>query len=446
MLKSWSRLFILTIGMPLFLGMLTACGGASGNSNGSNNAPAGSTLIRIATDYPVSGKDASAGKAAENGAHLAVDQANQNNFLPGYTFEFVPRDDVGPQNIHDPATGRKNVVDLVNDALVAGIVGPLNTNVAQTELPVAKQAPIALISPSTTDDCLTQTTPASVCDGTNNKLSTYRPTDKVTFFRIATLDQYQGLALADFSFKIQGYKKAFLVDDTGTYGVSLASAFNAAWLKSGGSVLGQQSIPITSNSLPRLLTTIAATNPDVIFFGGNDSTASLMRQQMMQVPTLKSIPLVGGNALQTSAFAQAIQPLGGGPVFTSQAFIDASDASKLDSARDFIPRYNAVYGATTLSAYSGGSYDCAMILMQAIKAVIQKGVQTPKDSTDAAQALVFRQAIIDTIQHIDYNGVTGHQTFDQSGDTTNHSLTIHTLSDDINERDGWSIAAIIKVP
>ncbi len=92
-------------------------------------APTGLTIIKIATDLPVSGKDIRLGKPAENGARLAVDQANANHTLAGYTLVFKPKDDVGPRGDNDPAVGARNVTAFVAEALVAGIVGPLNSRV-----------------------------------------------------------------------------------------------------------------------------------------------------------------------------------------------------------------------------------------------------------------------------------------------------------------------------
>src|SRR5947208_130108 len=120
MQKRWSRILALAVGMPLLLAMLAACGAGTG-TGGSTGTPGagGSKVIKVATDFPVSGKDTSNGKPAENGAHLAVDEANANKTIPGYTIEFVPKDDVGPSGAHDPATGAQNVTSLIGDALVA---------------------------------------------------------------------------------------------------------------------------------------------------------------------------------------------------------------------------------------------------------------------------------------------------------------------------------------
>src|SRR6266516_2551566 len=56
MKKSWSRIFALTMGIPLLLAILAACG--SGTSSGGGTTPAATTsyTIKIGTDLPVSGK------------------------------------------------------------------------------------------------------------------------------------------------------------------------------------------------------------------------------------------------------------------------------------------------------------------------------------------------------------------------------------------------------
>jgi branched-chain amino acid transport system substrate-binding protein len=449
MQKRWSRVFALSLSIPLLVMVLAACGaGTAGSGATTTTASTGSTVIKIATDYPVSGKDASAGKPSENGAHLAVDQANAQKLVPGITFAFVPKDDVGPSGAHDPATGQKNVADLIGDALVAGMVGPLNSSVAQAQLPEANQASFPIVSPANTNDCLTQNEPAFECGGANSKLATYRPTGKVTYFRIATRDQYQGAALADFAYNTKGYKTAYVIDDTETYGVGIATSIITEWAKLGGKMLGRSSEAPTTTSYVNLLTQIATKNPDVIFFGGNDSTGGiLIRQQMLQVPALKQKPLIAGDGTQTSAMATSVgtfKPDGsnGGPVFTSVASVNIN---ALPSAQKFLADYAKAYGANSIGSYSAGSYDCAMVLIQAVKTALAKGVKAPANSGDTTQARVFRQAVIDAIQGISYDGVTGHIGFDQNGDTTSRIISIFTIADNPNQGDGWTFVKQLNV-
>jgi len=426
--------------------MLAACGAGTTGTGSATPTTSGPITIKISTDYPTTAADASAGKPSENGAHLAVTDANAQKLVPGVTFEFVPKDDVGPSGTHDATVGQKNVADLIGDAEVAGIVGPLNSSVAQAELPEANAAPIAIISPANTNDCLTEALPPD-CNGSLNKLPVYRPGGKVTYFRIATRDQFQGAALADFAFKTKGYKTAYIIDDTETYGVGIATSVQTEWAKLGGTLDGRSSEPATTTSYVSLLTQIAAKKPDVIFFGGNDSTGgTLIRQQMLQVPALKNEPLIAGDGTQTSSFATTIGAYksdgsNGGPVFTSVASVHLTG----DAANKFTAEYSAAYGASNIGAYSAGSYDCAMVLIQAVKAALASGVKAPANSGDTAQAPVFRQAVINAIQNIHYTGVTGPIAFDANGDTTSRIISIYTIANPPNTGDGWSFIEQLNV-
>src|SRR5947209_19678301 len=244
MKRNLSRIFALALGIPMLLALLAACGSGTTSGNGGGNTGAtGSTTIKIATELPVSGKDESSGKPAEDGAHLAVNQANANHTIPGITLQFVPKDDVGPSGTHDPTAGAANVTSLVSDALVAGIVGPFNSSVAKAEMPISNQAPIAQISPANTNPCLTKDTDASGCSGKNNLLPTLRPTNKVSYFRIATTDDHQGPAGADYLYQKLNLKKVYVIDDAETYGIGIANAFVGEWKTLGGTVLGHSSEP-----------------------------------------------------------------------------------------------------------------------------------------------------------------------------------------------------------
>jgi branched-chain amino acid transport system substrate-binding protein len=333
-------------------------------------APIGSTIIKIATDLPVSGKDIRLGKPAENGAHLAVDQANANHTLAGYTLVFEPKDDVGLSGMHDPAVGVRNVTTFVADALVAGIVGPFNSSMAMTELPITNQAPLAQISPTNTNPCLSKEMAEWGCSGFTNLSPILRPTGKVTYFRIATTDDQQGPAGADFVLKTLQLKQVYVIDDADPYGMDLAHGFIKQFLADGGTVLGYSRQPGPITSYLELLTQIAALHPDAIYFGGIDATGgTLLRQQMQQVAGLEQLPFVGADGIVTPRFASTIS-LTGGPVYGTGALVDTSSSA---SASTFNRQYDAVYGTANRNVYSALAYDCANILIQAIKTALANG-------------------------------------------------------------------------
>ena len=430
--KRMSRIVASFTALFLTMALLAACGAGTG---GTTTTTGGSKTIKIGSEFPTSGSDTSTGKPAENGVDLAIKQANASNFVPGYTFVHVRKDDVGASGTHDQGVGQNNVQALVGDALVAGFVGPINSSVALSEMPVANHAPLAMISPANTNDCLTSDTPAFECGGANSKLTELRPTGKVTYFRTATPDQYQGKALADFAYTTQKYRTVYVIDDTETYGVGLATNFVTTWKKLGGTVLGQSSIK-TTGSYENILTEIAGKHPDAIFFGGNDSTGGItIRQQMKSVAGLQNTPFLVGDGAKTSALAKAIKPLGGAAVYGS---IPGADPEQSSQYQTFYSAYTKAYGADQYGAYSAGGYDGAKILLQAIKDAVQKNVAVPKDSGDSATANTFRQAVIDAIKSpsVPYEGVTGKISFDQNGDTVSHIVSIYTLGD-LTKADGW---------
>ncbi len=438
MQKRSLRFFALAMGLSLLLGILSACG--SGTSTGTSSNSNTVVTIKLATDLPASGADASSGKPAENGAHMALDEANSSGFLKGYNFVFDPQDDVGASGLHDPSVGAKNVTSLIGDAQVAGIVGPFNSSVAKSEMPISNQAPILQISPANTNTCLTQDTPDTGCTGQNDLIKTLRPTGKVTYFRIATTDNHQGGVGADYGFKTKGYKTAYVIDDTEVYGVGLANAFIKEYQADGGTILGHDSIA-SATDYSQELTKIAATKPAFIYFAGLDSTGGIaIRKQMETTPGLENLPLGGGDGLQTSAFAMAIGTTKGGPVYSTVA---AVDATKIPSAATFIKNYTAKYGA--LGAYSAGGYDCMKILLNAVKAAIQAGAKPAANSGDSDTAKTFRQAVIDQMSKTDYNGVTGHHSFDANGDTTNKTITVYLLGD-VSGAPGWKYDTAVTLP
>lgn len=430
MQRRWSRIFTLAMGIPLMFAFLAACG--TGTSTGTQ----GPVTIEIGSEFPTSQGDATAGKPAENGVRYAIDKANADNFLPGYKFVINAKDDVGANGTHDPNTGANNITQLVGDAQVAGTVGPLNSSVAKAEMPIANKAGIALISPANTNDCLTRETPAFECGGKNSLIAQLRPTGKVSYFRTVTTDEFQGQALAKFAYKEKGYKTAYVIDDTETYGAGLATNFITFFKSYGGTVVDEKSIATTS-SYENVLTAVANARPDVLFFGGNDSTGGItIRQQMATIPGLKNLPYLAGDGNKTPAFAKAIAPLKGAPSYDTVPGIDPG------SATEFNTNFQQKYGQ--IGAYSAGAYDDTEIVLKAIKTVITTDKVLPANNpNDSNAAQAFRQKVIDEIQKTQYTGLTGNHSFDQNGDTTNRAISLYTVGDP-NVGDGWKFVEAIK--
>lgn len=433
MTRRLSRVFALALGVTLLMGILAACGTGTTSSNTSSNV-----VIKVATEFPISGGDIDIGTSTTNGAALAVDQANANHTIPNATLQLVRKDDVGPQGTHDPATGAANVQALLGDPQVAGIVGPLNSSVAQAEMPVANNGNIALISPANTNPCLTKEGAAVGCGGANDIIKTVRPTGNVTYFRLAATDDHQGPAMADYLYKTLNLKTAYVIDDTETYGAGLAKYFVQEWTSLGGTIVDGQSHSVKNTTdYTNLLTAAAAKRPDVIYFGGNYSTGGqVVQKQMRTIPGLEHSVYAGGDGMTGSpGFYKQITDNNG----TFYVTIASPDPSKIPAAAQFIKDYTAKYGA--VGPYSASAYDSMNILIQAIK----KALTTTKAATDANDVnggKAFRAAVIAALKQTDYQGVTGHTTFDSNGDTTNKVFTIYKVAMVAGKPDLQSVSVV----
>jgi branched-chain amino acid transport system substrate-binding protein len=395
-LSSFSRTFgAVTIALAL-----AACSNTASSSS-SGGGPASGDVIKIGIDMPVSGADASIGVPTANGAILAVEEANKNGFAEGkFKLESSLLDDA-VQGKHDPAAGAQNVKTFISDAAVLAMVGPFNSNVAKSEIPLTNDAGLVQISPSNTNDGLTIGDDA-------RKLRTANP-DANAYFRVCTRDAKQGSALAQFAQKL-GYKRAFVVDDNETYGKGLADVFDASFKQLGGTVLGHEHITANQQDFKALLTKASASKPDVVFFGGTTSTGGgLVRRQMGDVG-LGSVPFMGGDGVADDEFAKVAGDAANGAYMS----VASPDATKLASAKQFVEAYQARF-KSPVGPYSANAYTAAKIEIAAIeKAIKDNGGKLPT-RTDVRKNVAATSA---------FESPIGKVSFDASGDTTTPILSL----------------------
>jgi len=385
--------------------VLAACTNSTSTTStagGSSEPAAAGQTIKIGVDLPVSGADASIGIPTQNGVVLAVEEANKNGFAGGkFKLDTSLLDDA-VQGKHDPAAGAQNVKTFIADSSVLAMVGPFNSNVAKSEIPLTNDAGLVQISPSNTNDGLTIGDDAK-------KLRTAHP-DTNTYFRVCTRDSKQGLALAQVAAQRLGLKKIFIIDDNETYGKGLADVFDASFRQLGGTVLGHEHITANQQDFKALLTKAKADNPDGVFFGGNTSTGGgLVRRQMSDVG-LGSVPYLGGDGISDPEFETVAGATANGSYMT----VAAPDASKLPSAKQFIAAYQARF-KSNVGPYSANAYTAAKIEIAAIEKAI----------TDAGGKMPTRADVLKYVAATkDFDSPIGKVGFDANGDTTSPVLSL----------------------
>jgi branched-chain amino acid transport system substrate-binding protein len=297
---------LLSFGVIVGLGALSACGTSSSNPSGSGGTGLAGChgTITVATELPLTGGDSTDGPYPEHGAHLAVLQANQNQTLGGCTLNYVSKDDSSvAKGKHDPAKGAANISALASDTSVVGVVGPFNSSVALAEIPVATMNHLALVSPSNTNPCLTIV--VALCSDPTIGIDTaslYKGPH--TYFRVIASDVQQGEILAYIASHEKMYTKGYVIDDGEAYGRGVALLFSKYFQAAGGTVVNG-----TSQSLPSGTTTYATQVSDAqsksaqfIFFGGTTSGGCGILRRDMAAGGQASTPLLGADGCQDTKF------------------------------------------------------------------------------------------------------------------------------------------------
>ncbi|TMD94622.1 MAG: hypothetical protein E6I72_12275 [Chloroflexi bacterium] len=379
-----------------------ACGntGGGGGSKGE---------IDIASDLPTSGADASSGLPTQYGAAFAVSQAGS---LKGFTLKFTPFDDA-VNGKHDPTKGAQNVQQIISNTKVLGMVGPFNSGVAAAEIPVANQAPLAMISPSNTNECLT------IAFDYCQKYAGYtptslRPTGKNNYFRVAANDTFQGPAMADFAYDTLGLKTVAVWDDQEPFGLGVANNFAKEFQKKGGTVVARQGFDTSQKpDFHSWLNRAKAAGAQGIYAGATSASYGCIARLQSQGIFDPSSYYLGPDGIGDGQCITDSGAMANDKMYASQG---VADANSNPSAKATIDKYKAEHpNPTDTAAYTFAGYDCAAILIDAIgRAIDANGGNMPT-----------RQQVIDQMgKTSNFKGLTGTYTLNAAGDPTTPALQV----------------------
>ena len=377
---------------------LTACGTnrneAGGTGGGSSCDTSKGTLV-IGMVAPLSGSLSALGLGMRNSTKLAVDQANQKCTVKGYKLAFQPEDDQATAQI-----GGQAATKLASDPTVVGVVGTLNSSVAQTVAPILAGKSIVQVSPANTNPTLTLGDAAATAPK--------RPFP--TYFRVATTDLVQGPFGAQYLVQKAGKKNIAVIDDGKTYGAGLADQAAAEITKLGAKVVAREKVGEKDTDFSGVIGKIRALNPDAVYYGGEYPVAGPLSKQLKDAGL--DIPLMGGDGIVDKQFVA----LGGreGDLATSVG----APADSLPSAKQFLDDYKAAGFTEEFGAYGVLTYDAANTIIAGLgKTVGDSG--TWGDSS--------RATLITNVQATSFDGASGKVAFDQYGDTTNKVLTVYQV-------------------
>jgi len=347
---------------------------------------------------PLSGDLSALGLGIQHSVELAVKQANANNAIPGWTLKVEPKDDEGK-----PDVGKNAATAFAGETNVAGVVGNLNSSVAQSTQPVLATAKIVQVSPANTNPSLTQ--------GPNFATAPVRTYP--TYFRTCTTDAVQGPFAAEYLYQKAGIKKVATIHDKKTYGQGLVAAFTKEFTTLGGTITSAETINPDESNYQSVISKVKPTAPQAVYYGGEYPQAGPLSQQMKAAGL--NVPLMGGDGIFDPKFVDLAGATANGDLATSVgAPTDQSAAGK-----KFLADYAAAGYKEPSAAYGAFSYDAANAIINALKVSL-------KDAKDVASA---RQATLDALGKVSFDGVTGKVGFDQYGDSTIRVLTAYKVAD-----------------
>ncbi len=347
-------------------------------------AAGGETVVKIGHAAPLTGGIAHLGKDNENGARLAVEEANKEGLtIDGkkIKLELVGEDDAG-----DPKTGTAVAQKLVDEHVVA-VVGHLNSGVSIPASKIYSDAGIVQISPSSTNP-------------------DYTKQGFKTTYRVVATDAQQGPALANYAAKTLGAKTVAIVDDATAYGKGLADEFEKTAKADGVNVVAREATNDKATDFKAILTKIKGKKPDVIMYGGMDATGGPFAKQAKELGITAKI--VGGDGVCTDKVAE----LAGDAIDNIVCSEAGLALSKMEKGADFEKKYQARFN-TPVQIYAPFTYDAVNVIIDAMKRA---------NSTDAAQILAAMPAT-------NYNGVIGNIAFDDKGDLKQGSITLYNYKD-----------------
>ncbi|HEX3729872.1 MAG TPA: ABC transporter substrate-binding protein [Opitutaceae bacterium] len=339
--------------------------------------PAQDTL-RIGEVASLTGKEAAYGQSSHDGTLLAIEEINAAGGVLGKRLELITLDDASK-----PGEAGTAARKLISRNKVAALLGEVASGRSMEMAPIAQNARIPMISPSSTNPRVTQ-----VCN---------------YIFRVCFTDPFQGAVLAKFALAhLHARKMAILTSVSSAYSVGLSKYFREPYQAGGGTIVDEQKYSEGDKDFKAQLTAIMASGADGLLVSGYYTEAALVCRQAQQLGL--DLPIFGGDGWE----AQELITIGGDAVEGKFYSTHFSPASPVPAVQAFVARFRQRWGAEPDGMAALG-YDSAEVLADALK----------RAGTSAPAAL--RAAIAATR---DFPGVTGSTTLDANRDATKPAVIL----------------------
>lgn len=361
--------------------------------------------VKIVSSLPRTGSANAMTTSIVNGIRMAIDEVGGK--AGDLKIAYEDWDDASPERGNwDPNVEATNADKAAKDSDIVGYIGTFNSGAAKISMPKLNQAGLVMVSPGNSWPGLTKKG-----FGESSEPEVYRPTGRVTYFRVFPTDDIQGPAGAQWA-KDLGAKRVFVLHDRELYGKGLADIFKKSATELGLSVVGYEGIDPKASNYRSLVIKIRSMRPDLVYFGGTAQTNAGQLAKDLSAGGLGKVKLL----VPDGCFDEALLSSAGAAALNDRTFITfpgLPPAQLTGKGKIFYDAYLKKFGNEP-SAFGVYGYEAAGALIEAIKKAGRKD----------------REAVLNAVASLkDYKGALGEWEFDANGDITLTALSGNTVKD-----------------
>jgi branched-chain amino acid transport system substrate-binding protein len=334
--------------------------------------------IKVGVYGDTTGATSSFGQSTKNGIQLAFEEINAAGGVNGKKLEMVFEDDQGT-----PEKAKTVISKLINQDKVVAVLGEVASSNSLAAAPVAQEAKVPMITPSSTNPKVTQVG------------------DFIS--RVCFIDPFQGSVMAKFAANTLKAKTAAVFgDNSSDYSKGLTEFFEQEFTKLGGTVITKQTYAQKDQDFKAQLTQMRDQKPDVIYIPGYYSEVGIIAKQARELGMNQ--PLLGGDGWDSPE----LWKLGGANLKNAYISNHYSADNPQPEIQNFVKAYTAKF-STPPDSLAALAYDSAKVLADAIKRA---------GGTDSAK---LKEAINSTKN---FAGVTGVITLNEKRDAVKSAVVL----------------------
>ncbi len=333
--------------------------------------------IVVGAMLTVSGATSFLGEDSQGGIEIAIN--DRDGMVLGRDVILVVED-----SLCNAEGGQSAAQRIAADETIVGVVGTNCSGAAQGALPIISEAGMLMISPSNTSPSLTNDDTAAG--------GAYLP----GYFRTGHNDLFQGAMAAQFAVEVLMAGSLATIHDGDPYTEGLANVMADTFAELGAEVVFRGAVSKGDTDMTAILTEIAASGPDVLYFPLFEPESNFIAAQLVTTPGLDGTIMMTADGSLVAGFTDntgdaSLGIFMSGPSVTGEAY------------EEFLAKWDEEFGGVPPSGFHAHAYDATNMLLDAVEAVAHE--------YDDGSASIGRQALRDALAKVEgYEGLTGSLT------------------------------------